>query len=166
MSATTTVINLDHTTAPQHSPWEWAAPRRVIVRKTPGHVRLKLPKSDTRNLIGARGAQQFGGWQVLVRYERIRSTPEGSRYAPGAWALYLRGEYDEHADAAAEAAALAVDVASTSWPVRERTLVAVDPVEWGQPSFLAVLTARFTEALEAALRAPIGSADLGLAADN
>lgn len=165
MSATT-VINLDTTNAPQHSPWEWAAPRRVIVRKAPGHARLKLPKSDTRNLIGARGAQQFGGWQVLVRYERIRITPEGGRYAPGAWALYLRGEYDEHADAVAEAAALAVDVASTSWPVRERTLVPSAPVEWGQPSIPAVMVARFAETIEAALRAPIGSADLVLAADN
>lgn len=163
---TTTVVNLNTTTAPQHPPWEWAAVHRVIVRKAPGHVHLKLPKGDARNLIGARGAQQFGGWQVLVRYGRIRSTPEGARYAPGAWGLYLRGECDEYADAAAEAAALAVDVASTSWPVRERHLVQPEPVEWGQPPFPAVTVARFMEAIEAALRPSTGAAEWVLAADN
>lgn len=163
---TTTLINLDTTTAPQHRPWEWAAVRRVIVRKAPGHVHLKLPKGDTRNLIGARGAQQFGGWQVLVRYARSRATTEGARYAPGAWGLYLQGHYDEHADAVTAAEALAASIASPSWQAREPAAVAADPVAWGQPSFPSVLMARFTEALEAALRPSTGAAEWVLAADN
>lgn len=164
--STTTLINLDRTTAPQHPPWEWATARRVIVRKAPGHVRLKLPKGDLRNLIGARGAQQFGGWQVLVRYTRSRATTEGDRYAPGAWGLYLQGHYDEHADAVTAAEALAASITSPSWQARERALVTADPAAWGQPPFHAVLMARFAEALEAALRPSTGAADLVLAADN
>lgn len=163
---TTTVVNLNTTTAPQHPPWEWAAVHRVIVRKAPGHVHLKLPKGDARNLIGARGAQQFGGWAVLVRYARSRATTEGARYAPGAWGLYLQGDYDEHADAVTAAEALAASIASPSWRTRERALVAADPVAWGQPSLLATMEARFTEAIEAALRPSTGAAEWVLAADN
>lgn len=164
--STTTAINLNRTTAPQHPPWEWATARRVIVRKAPGHVHLKLPKGDPRNLIGARGAQQFGGWQVLVRYVRSRATTEGASYAPGAWGLYLRGEYDEHADAVAAAEALAAAIATPDWLACERPLVAADPVAWGQPSPLDTMVARFAEAIEAAVRPPAGAADWALAADN
>ena len=97
-------MNTDHTPTtpaggPSWPPDDWGTPTRVMVRKAPCALTLKLPTEDPTNLLGARGRALFGDWQVLVKYERLMHAARGREYPAGTTATYLMGTCDEWAEA-------------------------------------------------------------------